>query len=166
MAMNLLKQFLSKDAGHVVQFIKYGIAGGLATLTQIVVFFALGWRLLPCLTDDDIMVKLLGIAPSAIGAGDSRALNAAIANALAFILANGVAYLLNVLFVFKAGKHHWLVEILLFYAVSGIAMVIGTALQTLLIARYGIMTTFAFSAYMVSALLINYAMRKFFIFHG
>ncbi len=166
MTMDLIKRFLSKDAGHLAQFIKYGIAGGLATLTQIIAFFALGWRLLPCLTDNDIMVRLLGIVPAAAQDGGSRAVNAAIATALAFLLSNGVAYSLNVLFVFKGGKHHWLLEIGLFYAVSGVSMVIGTSLQTLLIARYGVMTTLAFGTNIASALLINYAMRKFFIFKG
>ena len=166
MTMDLIKRFLSKDAGHLAQFIKYGIAGGLATLTQIIAFFALGWRLLPCLTDNDIMVRLLGIVPAAAQDGGSRAVNAAIATALAFLLSNGVAYALNVLFVFKGGKHHWLLEIGLFYAVSGVSMVIGTSLQTLLIARYGVMTTLAFGTNIASALLINYAMRKFFIFKG
>ncbi len=164
--MDLIKRFISKDAGHLAQFIKYGIAGGLATLTQIIAFFALGWHLLPCLTNDDIMVRLLGIAPSAVQAGGSRELNAAIATAIAFVLANAVAYTLNVMLVFKGGKHHWLLEIGLFYAVSGVSMVIGTGLQTLLIARYGVMTTLAFGANIASALLINYAMRKFFIFKG
>ncbi len=164
--MDLIKRFLSKDAGHLAQFIKYGMAGGLATLTQIVAFFALGWRVLPCLTNDDIMVRLLGMAPTAVQAGGSRALNAAIATALAFVLANAVAYTLNVLFVFKGGKHHWVLEIGLFYAVSGVSMAIGTSLQTLLIARYGIMTTLAFGTNIASALVINYAMRKFFIFKG
>jgi len=174
MTIDLIKRFLSKDAGHLTQFIKYGIAGGLATLTQIVVFFSLGWHLLPCLTDDDIMVRLLGkimvrllgIAPAAVEAGGSRAVNAAIATGIAFVLANAVAYTLNVLFVFKGGKHHWLLEIGLFYAVSGVSMTIGTSLQTLLIARYGVMTTLAFGTNIASALLINYGMRKFFIFKG
>lgn len=164
--MDLIKRFLSRDAGHLAQFIKYGMAGGLATLTQIIAFFALGWRLLPCLTNDDIVVRLLGIAPSAVQAGGSRALNAAIATAIAFMLANAVAYTLNVVFVFNGGKHHWLLEIGLFYAVSGVSMIIGTSLQSLLIARYGVMTTLAFGTNIASALLINYAMRKFFIFKG
>ena len=161
----LLKQWLGHEASPLVQFIKYGMAGGLATLTHVIVFFLLGWRLLPCLTEDDIMVRLLGVAPGAV-AETRRALNAAIANGLAFILSNGVAYTLNVLFVFKGGRHNRWVEIGLFYAVSGISMLVGTLLQSLLIARYDMMTTLAFGANIVTALMINYAMRKFVIFHG
>lgn len=164
--MELIKRFLSKDAGPIVQFVKYAIAGGMATLTHIVTFFVLGWRLFPCLTEDDIMVRLLKIKTTAPKASKSRAINAAIATAIAFLISNAMAYLLNVLFVFDAGKHDIVIEIALFYAVSGISIVIGTSLQTLLIARYGIMTTLAFGSNIVSALLINYAMRKFFIFNG
>ena len=29
----LKKQFLSNDTGHFIQFVKYGIAGGVATVT-------------------------------------------------------------------------------------------------------------------------------------
>ncbi len=159
----MLKRFLGRDAGHLAQFIKYGMAGGVATLTHIVVFYALGWRLLPCLTADDLMVRLLRVAPVVV---ENRALNAAMATVLAFLVSNAVAYSLNVLFVFKNGRHHWVLEILFFYAVSGVSMLIGTTLQSLLIARYELMTTLAFGTNIIASLLINYAMRKFFIFKG
>lgn len=162
--MEFIRRFLRHDAGHVAQFIKYGIAGGGATLTHITVFFLLGWHLLPCLTPDDFVVCLLGVTPQAVG--QSRALNAAWANGLAFLVSNAVAYTLNILFVFKSGRHHWLMEIGLFYAVSGVSMVIGMTLQSVLIAQYDIMTTLAFGTNLVTALLINFAMRKYFIFKG
>ncbi len=161
--MVFLKRFLGRDAGAFAQFIKYGMAGGVATLTQIVMFFALGWRLLPCLTEDDIMVRLLRVAPVVV---ENRALNAALATLLAFMVSNAVAYTLNVLFVFKSGRHHWILEILFFYTVSGFSMLIGTILQSVLIARYDVMTTLAFGTNVLTSLLINYAMRKFFIFKG
>jgi putative flippase GtrA len=68
--------------------------------------------------------------------------------------------------VFHRGRHHWLLEIGLFYAVSGVSLVIGTTLQTALIGHFGLTTTVAFGANLVTALLINYAMRKFVIFKG
>ena len=36
-----LKRYLGHEAGPLVQFIKYGLVGGVATATQIVVFFLL-----------------------------------------------------------------------------------------------------------------------------
>lgn len=161
-----LRWFLSHDAGAMAQFIKYGFAGGTATAVHISLFFLLGWRLFPSLTADDWMVRLLGITPGEVVEEGRRALNAAIATTLAFVVANAVAYTLNILFVFKKGRHHWFVEIALFYGVSAVSVLIGTALQSLLIARYGIMTTLAFGTNTFSSLLINYAMRRFVIFKG
>ena len=77
-----------------------------------------------------------------------------------------VAYIINVLWVFEAGKYPIIIEILLFYAVSGISVFLGTLLMGILIKRFGLLTTYAFGSNIVTAILINYAMRKFFIFHG
>ena len=59
-----------------------------------------------------------------------------------------------------------LVEIGLFYLVSGVSVLIGTALMGYTIRRYGVRTTYAFLCNLVTALLINFAMRKFVIFKG
>ena len=45
-------------------------------------------------------------------------------------------------------------------------MVLGTSMMGWLIRRFGMQTTYAFGANLVSAVLINYAARKFFIFSG
>ncbi len=159
------KKHLSHDAHPIIQFIKYGIAGGMATATHIGTFFLCGWFLLPCLTQNDITVKLLGLTAPAISEA-TRAWNAGACNALAFTVSNTLCYILNRLFVFKPGKHHWVLEFLLFFAVSGVSMVIGTVIQTFLITHHGVQTTLAFGANIVCALFINYAMRKFVIFKG
>ena len=163
--LHLLKKHLSHDAHPLVQFIKYGIVGGLSTAVHIVTFFLCGWFFLPCLTQNDITVKLLGLTAPLISES-ARAWNAGACNAVGFVVSNTFCYLLNRLFVFKPGKHHWVLEFLLFFAVSGISMVIGTVIQTFLITHQGVQTTLAFGANIVCALLINYAMRKFVIFKG
>ncbi|MFC1832968.1 GtrA family protein [Thermodesulfobacteriota bacterium] len=89
-----------------------------------------------------------------------------ICNVLAFLVSNMVAYVTNVMWVFEAGRHPFLVEIFLFYCVSGLSILIGTLLMGLLIKRFGLLTTYAFAANIVSAVMINYAVRKFFIFQG
>ena len=160
-----LRFFLSHDAGPLAQFIKYSISGGVATAVHISMFFLVGWRLFPSLTSDDWMVRLLGVSPGAVEES-RRALNAAISTSIAFVISNAVAYFLNVLFVFQKGRHRWIVEIAMFYAVSGIAILVGTLLQSILIYRYGVMTTLAFGTNLISALLINYTMRRFVIFKG
>jgi hypothetical protein len=64
------------------------------------------------------------------------------------------------------GRYHWIVEVVLFYLVSGAALVTGTAMMGFLIRRFGMLTTYAFGSNIFAALLINYAMRKLFIFKG
>lgn len=160
-----IRKHLGHDAHPVVQFIKYGIVGGMATATHIVTFFLCGWFFLPCLTQDDVTVRLLGLTAPAISE-TTRVWHAGYCNAIGFLVSNTFCYVLNRLFVFKPGKHHWVVEMLLFFAVSGVSIVIGTAIQTFLISHQGMQTTAAFGANIICALLINYAMRKFVIFKG
>jgi putative flippase GtrA len=162
---DLVRKYLGHDTHPLVQFVKYGIAGGLATATSIAVFFLCGWFLLPCLTPDDPLVRLLGLAAPAIPTA-TRVWNAIWCNAIGFTVSNVLCYILNRLFVFKPGRHRWVVEFLLFFSVSGVSAALGTALQSVLIGRYGIETTPAFGANILCALFINYAMRKFVIFKG
>ena len=110
-------------------------------------------------------MRLLGLTAPPLSEA-SRAWNAGFCNAIAFVFSNILCYILNRLFVFKPGKHHWAIEFLLFFAVSALSMAIGTVVQTFLITHQGIQTTLAFGANIVCALFINYAMRKFVIFKG
>jgi len=156
---------LGLDVHPAVQFVKYGLAGGVATAVHVVTFFLCGWALFPCLTADDIVVRLLGLAVNPVSEA-ARAWNAGICNAIAFVVSNTVCYALNRLFVFKPGRHHWAVEFLFFFGVSGVSLAAGTAVQTFLITQQGMQTTLAFGANIISSLLINYAMRKYVIFKG
>ena len=159
------KALLSPDAGPVLQFVKYAICGGIATATHILIFHAVGWRMIPCLQPDDPFVKYLRLTVPDIELR-RRARNSMTTNVIGFLISNFVAYALNILFVFKAGRHPWLVELGLFYAVSAVSLVIGTGLMGWMIRRFGMLTTIAFGANLVTALLINFAMRKFVIFKG
>ncbi|MEJ2057429.1 MAG: GtrA family protein [Desulfofustis sp.] len=150
---------------NLIQFIKYALAGGLATVTHIVIFHLAAWLLFPALQKKDHLVRLLNLGLREIDERH-RARNSMICNILAFMISNLVAYITNVIWVFEAGRHSFVIEIALFYAVSGLSILIGTALMGILIKRFGILTTYAFCANIVSAVLINYAVRKFFIFQG
>ena len=96
----------------------------------------------------------------------TRSLNSMLSNGVAFIFSSMVAYLINVFWVFIPGRHNKFVEIGLFYLVSGVSVIIGTSTMGFLIRHYGIQTTYAFAANIVSAVMINYGMRKFYIFKG
>ena len=163
--MSVVDQFLGNEAGNVVQFIKYSISGGVATLTHIIVFHLVAWKIFFALQENDWFVKFIGIPVQELDDA-TRARNSMIGNGIAFIFSNFVAYLINIYWVFVPGRHPWIIEILLFYLVSGVAIVIGTALMGFLIRRFGMLTTYAFGSNLVAAIMINYAMRKFFIFKG
>ena len=167
----LWRQFTGDGASAhpAIQFAKYAVAGGVATAVHIATFFLAGWFLFPCLTDTDIVVRILSrfaeITVPAVEEG-ARATNAVCCNVAAYFVSNSVCYALNRIFVFKAGRHSMPIEILMFFGVSAISTAIGTGLQTFLIAHFGLQTTIAFAANLVSALMINYALRKFVIFKG
>jgi len=160
---SFIKKHLSHDVHPVVQFIKYGIVGGMSTGVHAVTFFLIAWLLFPCLTDKDPAVKLLGLTVEPMSDG-VRALNALFCTIIGFTISNVFCYLLNRLFVFKPGKHHIILEFLLFFGVSAISQAVSTSIQTMLIGSFGIQTTYAFGANIICALLINYATRKFLIF--
>lgn len=163
--MEFLKEFLSHDAGPFAQFVKYAIVGGIATGTHITVFHLLGWKLLPCLEPRDWAVRWFHLRVADLDDG-RRSRNSMIANGCTFLVSNMVAYILNVLFVFQSGRHSLVVEIGLFYLVSGVSMAIGTPFMGWLIRKFGMRTTYAFGANILTSLLINYAMRRFVIFNG
>jgi putative flippase GtrA len=97
---------------------------------------------------------------------EARARNAVYSNIVAFFASNIVCYIINRIFVFKPGEHNVVVEFLLFLAVSAIAIFLGTAIMRWLIKHFNMQTTFAFAANLVTSLMLNYVLRKFFIFAG
>jgi len=163
--LNLIDQFSGHDAGNLLQFIKYGISGLIATATHILIFHLVAWKLFFALQAKDWFVRLLNL-PIEESDDRTRSRNSMKANGVAFIISNLVAYVLNIYWVFVPGRYYWIIEIGLFYLVSGVSIVIGTALMGFLIRRFGMLTTYAFGANVFAALMINYAMRKYFIFNG
>lgn len=163
--VNLIRKILSHEAGPFVQFLKYATVGVMATCVQTAVFYALAATLIPCLGAEDVAVRYLGL-PAAELTDSVRAVRAAIAVGCGFMVANLFCWLMNRWFVFKPGRHVWYVEFLLFFTVSLVAFGVGVGLQTLLIHAAGVMTTVAFLAEVFSSLVINFVVRKFFVFKG
>jgi len=161
----ILQQFFQRKSSPLIQFIKYSLAGGVAVLVHTIFFYLIAWLILPALNPEDPLVRLTGLVVQPLD-DTLRAHRAVIANCLAFIFSNLVAYLINIYWVFEPGRHHKVVEISMFYAVSGSSFAIGTALMWLLINFLAFTTTIAFGAELVSAALINFAMRKYVIFKG
>lgn len=167
---DFLRHFNSHDAHPALQFVKYGIAGGLATAVHLGVFYLAAWFLFPALTADDPFVRLfatLGIAVPVPELGDAaRANRVMLDNGVAFLFSNTVAYVVNILWVFRRGRHGWLKEMLLFFLASGLSVAAGTVLAGGLVRWTGMATSYAFGANILASVLINYAARKFLIFKG
>ncbi len=163
--MGSVKKIILDKNHSGIQFVKYSLCGGTAMAVDMLVFFFVAWLLFPALTETDVLVRLLNldvvVVPEYL-----RTINFCLANVIAFMLSNLTAYILNVLFVFKAGKHSRRKELGLFYLVSAISVGFGVGIGVLLIQGFGLSTTFSYLAKAVSTVLINYAARKFIIFHG
>jgi putative flippase GtrA len=148
-----------------VQFIKYALAGGIATVVHVSLFYLCALKLFPALGQDDAVARLLHV--NVVMVSDAiRARNSMLDNGVAFLFSNMTAYLINICWVFESGRHHRALEILYFYAVSGISLVLGSALMGFLIHHFGLMTTIAFASNAVVSLVINFVVRKFLIFKG
>ena len=163
--MNTIYQFLGNDTGNLFQFIKYGISGCIATSTHILVFHLVAWKVFFALQVDDWFVRLFNLPIQELDDA-TRSRNSMKGNGVAFVISNLVAYFINIYWVFVPGRYHWILEMGLFYLVSGAAVLIGSALMGFLIRRFGMLTTYAFGSNIFASLMINYAMRKFFIFNG
>ena len=157
---------MRRDATHpLVQFIKYGMAGGVATFVDIVVFYTLALWFLPALGANDPLVTKLHLNVTLV-AETVRSTNYVWDKCITFLFSNLTAYVVNVLWVFTPGRHSRWVEVGLFYLVSAISFVVGTGLAWLLIKQFGISTTAAYICNAVASLMINYVCRKFIIFKG
>ena len=165
---SFLKQFTQREAGPIVQFIKYGICGGAAVVVHFIFLYSLGTMVLPAFGVDDPAAGLLRKMGLTITAIDEvvRSRNYTIDTVISFFFSNLTAYLLNVMWVFKPGRHSRTVEVAIFYAVSGLSFAIGVGFANLLILGLHFSTTTAFVANIITCTLINYAVRKFVIFKG
>lgn len=163
--MESLKKILLDKNHSGIQFLKYSMCGGTALATDMVVFFLVAWLLFPALTENDLFVRVFHMQVEAIP-DEVRIANFRIGNVIAFMVSNLVAYILNIRFVFKAGKHNRWIELGLFYLVSAISVAIGVEFGAMLIRNFGLSTTFSYVAKAISTTLINFVARKFIIFHG
>jgi putative flippase GtrA len=161
--ISLLDQFKSRQHGAAVQFVKYAISGGVATAVHVTLFYLAAYAILPALNQNDVVCRTLNLqVPPVTDA--IRARNATINNVVVSIFSNLTAYLINIGWVFESGRHARWLEVGYFYLVGALSMVTGTALMGFLIHTVGITTTHAFVINSAVALVINFLLRKFFIF--
>ena len=153
----------------IIQFVKYGLVGVVATGVDMCIFYLFSWRIIPALQKSDPLFKILSkfihkeiwIAEvSEIVRGRRFIINSTIA----FLFSNLTAYALNIMWVFEAGKHIWYIELLLFYFVSGISICIGMFLGWGMIRMLNLSTSFSYVGKLISAMMINFVCRKYIIF--
>lgn len=161
---NLKKILLNKDHAGL-QFFKYMLCGGLAFAVDYTSFYVSAVHLFPALTPDDFVARLLGLAVEPISES-LRLRNYWICITTGFVFSNIVAYVTNVLFVFKGGKHKVHHEVALFFGVSLVAFLLSSLCGDLLIRFLEVQTSVSKLVAIFFAVLINYSGRKYFIFHG
>ena len=149
----ILRQFKGRNHTPIIQLVKYGIAGVISTSVHTTLFYLMARHMLPALSDSPVSHGI-------------RARNAMIDNVVAFMFSNLTAYVINIFWVFERGRHRWMVEIGIFYLVSGISVLIGTFLMGWMIHSFGTRTAIAFLANVVVSLVINFVVRKFYVFKG
>jgi putative flippase GtrA len=159
----------SRDPHPVLQFLRYGLAG-VAAMAANVLFFALSDVFLFPVGDGETLappqrLSEVGRWLRDMGRND-QVRNYLKCNILAFFTANIVAYVLNFKWVFRSGRHSRRMEVFLFFLVSFVAFLVGTALASTLVGTFGINEYIAKSGDIVSAVFINYLCRKFLIFQG
>lgn len=170
-----LAWFHSKEAPASVQFAKYGLAGVIATVAHQGTWIALCLTAFPAFAGTEIqdyrewLARIhLTLPPLPVESlaltDDARAFNSTVGNLLGWTLGNLVAYAVNAAWVFQGGRHSRWREFLYFTAVSAVANISGLLAGPLLIKAFGISTGLSQLSLVVTAVLVNYLCRKFFIF--
>lgn len=148
----------SHDAHPSIQFLKYVVCGGLATLTLSVIVFVLSQTIFPAVKGMVIDGVVLDEAV--------RKRNLVLNNTIAFPFSAIVGYILNVMFVFKPGKLSRFMEMLLFFLVAAAGFFPGLWVVDYLVGHYHTPSTVATLAFIMTSFMVNFVFRKFVIFKG
>ena len=152
------RHVLSHDAHPLLQFVKYGVCGVGALIVHMTVVYILGTTVFPFGEE----VKDYNLKQT----------NTMINNSLGFLVSCAFAYLTNIKFVFKSGRHGRMNEIYLFFAISAVSFFAGLAAVPLIFSlivkhfpefeKYA--QHFANLGFAVTSALVNFVCRKFIIF--
>ena len=154
----ILSRIRQRNVPPLIQFAIYGLCGGLATFVYLAISIFMSYKIFPAM--DGMIVDGAPITDAL------RAKNLLINNCVAFAIANVVAYVTNILFVFQTGRHHPVIEFLYFTAVSLVAFGISQIAGPWLVQHFGISTKVAMLTNVVASALLNFVFRKFFVFKG
>jgi len=152
------RAFIRRDTHPLLQFAKYGFCGVLAILTHSTVFGWLGHHVWPAFEHMTVnghpitnQERIQGFIPSSI---------------CGFLASNTVAYFTNLLIVFTGGRHHRLLEFLYFTLASSVGYLAGLILALVQLHNGQPKSWIALATIIVTATMVNFACRKFFVFKG
>lgn len=154
----VVQRLKSHDAHPALQFFKYVACGGLATVTLSLIVFVLSQTAFPAVKGMVIDGQVLDEAV--------RKHNLVLNNTIAFPFSAIVGYVLNVMFVFKPGRHGRLFEMILFFVVAAVGFFPGLWVVDYLVGRFHTPSTIATIAFIMTSFMVNFVFRKFVIFKG
>jgi putative flippase GtrA len=162
-----LNAFLKEKDSPVKQLVKYVGCGGLSVLIDQLTFYSLAWLVLPAMRASDPVAKALGWLGFQIREVSEAELarNYWVIKIVCFILSNAAVYTLNVLFVFKPGRHSKPLEILLFFG-SSLFQFLFIGLGGWLITELNWEVTYANITMLLMAMTVNFIIRKKVVFKG
>ena len=157
-------------AHPLVQFINYGIVGGAATGVDVLVSFLSACFIFQAFGPGDMFVTLfakIGVSVPTVEISDAlRSDRQTWNNLIAFPVSNIFCYVLNVLWVFKPGKHSRSKEFALFFLASAISSGGGILIAKFLVHLAGMQTSISIIVKIIASVMINYVARKKIVFNG
>lgn len=154
----IFSRIRKRELPWLMQFGIYAFCGGLATVVSVAQVVFLSKYIIPAyegmIVDGVLMTDEL------------RAHNLLINNSIAFLTTNVFVYFMNVLLVFKRGRHGPWTEFFYFTLVNAFSFAISQIAGPWLIHQFGIPTNVAIFTNAFVAALVNFVARKFFIFKG
>lgn len=162
-----LHRYLRRRGNSASQVIKYIFCGGISVAVDQVTFYLLAWLVFPCLRLSDPVAKFLVWLGATVQEVNDTELqrNYWIIKVICFLVSNAAVYVLNVLYVFEAGRHRRPVEVLLFYLMSMVQFVF-IWLGNVLIIRFGWEVTYSNVAMLILGIITNYLLKKNVVFKG
>ena len=152
------RRMRARDMPWTVQLMVYGMCGVLATVISVGQVVILSKTIIPAY--EGMLVNGEPITDAI------RAKHLLINNTIAFFTTNVAVYFLNVLLVFKRGRHHPWIEFFWFTVINLVSFVLSQIAGPWLVHEFGIATNIAIFTNAAFAAVINFIARKFFVFQG
>lgn len=178
------RRLRERDRPWTVQLVVYGFCGSLATLVSVGQVVLLSKNVLPAyegmlIDPQNVIIRFLSawwpgqgyadlvakaVENGSVLSDELRAIHLFVNNTIAFVTTNFFVYFINVLLVFKRGRHHPWIEFFWFTLINGISFGLSQIAGPWLVHRFGVMTNIAIFTNAVFAAAINFVARKFFVF--